>query len=103
MHLKRSRPVGGIGSTRDSKGKDRRGSKGKDSEEEYIEHDGQQVEKQGASSKDGGGRKVEEYVYKGKKADGQKWEMKEEHEEKSTHLESEDEKDEQMKFLLDTR
>jgi len=72
VHLKRSRPVGGIGSTRDSKGKDRRGSKGKDSEEEYIEHDGQQVEKQGTSSKDGGGRKVEEYVYKGKKADGQK-------------------------------
>jgi len=29
--------------------------------------------------------------------------MKEEHEEKSTHFESEDEKDEQMKFLLDTR
>ena len=43
-----------------------------DSEEEYIEHDGQRVGKQGASSKDGGGRKVEEYVYKGKKADGQK-------------------------------
>ena len=71
MYLKRIRPVGGIRSTRNGKGGDRGGSKGKDSEKEHIEHDGQQVKKQEASSKDGGEGEWRS-VYKGTKADGQK-------------------------------